>query len=97
MGQVYEYLGLSVGVVTELDRKAWSGWFLTGLGAASDRAAAWVSRADAAGTSRIEAGLAKAIGVPAKLLQLLQNGDVQWYLFFAVCSAAAMLIHFMKF
>jgi hypothetical protein len=36
------------------------------------------------------------VEVPAKALQLIQNGDVQWYLFFAIGSVVAILIHFIR-
>jgi hypothetical protein len=34
--------------------------------------------------------------LPAKVLQLVQSGDVQWYLFFAIGCAVAILIHFLR-
>ena len=36
-----------------------------------------------------------SIDVPAKALQLVQNGNVQWYLFFAVGTGLAILAHFL--
>jgi hypothetical protein len=45
-------------------------------------------------------GLAVAVdrGVagPSRVLQLVQSGDVQWYLFFAVGSGLLLLLHFLR-
>jgi hypothetical protein len=40
--------------------------------------------------------LRRGVEIPGKLLQLVQNGDVQWYLFFAMSCALAILIHFLR-
>ncbi|MBC7691263.1 MAG: hypothetical protein H7222_05795 [Methylotenera sp.] len=52
---------------------------------------------DEAITVRITSGVRHFVDVPAKLLQLIHNGDVQWYLFFAIASGIAVLIHFLRF
>lgn len=38
-----------------------------------------------------------SVEVPAKVLQLIQSGDVQWYVFFAVGMGFAILLHYMRF
>lgn len=40
--------------------------------------------------------LGKATDLPVRLLQLIQNGDVQWYLFFAIGSGFAILVYFLR-
>ncbi|MGK5089848.1 hypothetical protein WDW86_20035 [Bdellovibrionota bacterium FG-2] len=45
---------------------------------------------------RLSAALRGAVELPAKALQLIQNGNVQWYLFFAVASGIAVLLNFLK-
>jgi hypothetical protein len=78
------------------DRNLWGSWFPTLLGKGMRRGAAAVALADL----RLSRGLGEVIRswveAPAKGLQLIQNGDVQWYLFFAVGSGIAILAYFMK-
>jgi hypothetical protein len=73
----------------------WNRWLPTvverGLGASS-RA---VSGADRFASEKGAIGIARAAEVPAKILQLVQNGDVQWYLFFGIGAGLALLAHFL--
>jgi hypothetical protein len=48
-------------------------------------------------SERLVKFLRNGIDIPAKALQLLQNGDVQWYLLFALASGIAIFFHFLKF
>jgi len=43
---------------------------------------------------RVDATLRRVISVPVRVLQRIQNGDLQWYLAFAVGSSMAVLLHF---
>jgi hypothetical protein len=43
-----------------------------------------------------EKTLKQWIELPAKVLQLIQSGDLQWYLFFAIGCAVAILVHFLR-
>jgi hypothetical protein len=52
-------------------------------------------RADATLTGRINAWSVRLIEVPAKLVQLIQNGNIQWYLSFSLIVILVMLIHFL--
>jgi hypothetical protein len=82
--------------VRSLDETAWGRWVPS--------AVAWpvtrLSRAAAAGDERISAALEhvlrRSTDVPAKFLQLVQSGDLQWYLLFAVGSGIAILLHFLR-
>jgi hypothetical protein len=60
----------------------------------------WVSRlfnsVDQKISRRLESSLRIIVEVPAKLLQLVQTGDIQWYLFFALSSGFALLSHYLK-
>lgn len=47
-------------------------------------------------TSGLNGGLSKTIRVPSKTLQLIQNGNVQWYLYFALGSGIVLLVHFIR-
>jgi hypothetical protein len=42
-------------------------------------------------------GIHRSVHVPAKMLQLIQSGDVQWYLFFALGTGVVILLHFLRF
>src|SRR5690606_33852073 len=43
----------------------------------------------------VDAGVRRSTEGPAKLLQLIQSGELQWYLFFAIGSGFAVLLHFL--
>lgn len=45
----------------------------------------------------LNSSVKKSVSVPGKLLQLLQCGDVQWYLVFGVGAGIAMLLHFLRY
>lgn len=78
------------------DRSRWGRWLFGLLSQGAHRGAAFVATADL----KLSRGLGEAVRswveAPAKALQLIQNGDVQWYLFFAVGSGVAILAYFMK-
>lgn len=80
-----------------IDRKFWWTWVPVGADVGVRRLAEAASKADGFMTERLRIALTRSVEVPSKLLQLLQSGDVQWYLFFAIGSAVALLIHFLKF
>lgn len=46
-------------------------------------------------TNKIQRELMKVFEVPAKLLQLLQNGNLQWYLVFGLGMGFAIIIHYL--
>ncbi len=58
--------------------------------------AIWLDRVSSRAHDRSGAALQKGIEVPGKLLQLIQNGNVQWYLFFAIRCVLSVLIHFLR-
>jgi hypothetical protein len=55
-----------------------------------------VSRVDLSISSGLINGLKKIVEIPAKILQLIQTGDLRWYLFFALGSGFALLAHYLK-
>ncbi|OFZ20092.1 MAG: hypothetical protein A2X94_09280 [Bdellovibrionales bacterium GWB1_55_8] len=73
----------------------WDSGMARGLTFSIKKVADTVSRADAGLSAALLHGLAKTVSAPAKFLQLIQNGDVQWYLLFAIGSGAAILLHFL--
>jgi formate hydrogenlyase subunit 3/multisubunit Na+/H+ antiporter MnhD subunit len=58
--------------------------------------AVWIDELDTYLYGKSGSALKRGIEIPGKLLQLVQNGDVQWYLFFAMSCALAILIHFLR-
>jgi hypothetical protein len=82
--------------VRYFDRSRWGSWLSGLLGRGAHRGATFVAIADL----KLSRGLGEAVRgwveAPAKALQLIQNGDVQWYLIFAVGSGVAILAYFMK-
>ena len=58
--------------------------------------ARWLDIADREIYAREESLLRKWVEVPAKALQLIQNGDLQWYLVFGIGMMIALLVHFVR-
>ncbi|OFZ52834.1 MAG: hypothetical protein A2428_04660 [Bdellovibrionales bacterium RIFOXYC1_FULL_54_43] len=58
--------------------------------------AAAFTAADDKFSERLNATVLRVVQVPGKVFQLIQNGDVQWYLLFGIGSGMAMLLHFMR-
>ena len=56
----------------------------------------WIDELDHYLYEKSGSALKRGVEIPGKLLQLIQNGDVQWYLFFAMSCALAILIHFLR-
>lgn len=77
------------------DRNVWESWVPGLLGRGARKGAAVVAIADLRISRGIGGMLKRWVETPSKALQLVQNGDVQWYLFFAVGSGIAILAHFM--
>jgi hypothetical protein len=77
------------------DRNVWESWVPGLLGGGARRGAALVARADLSLSRGIGGMLRRWVDTPSRALQLIQSGDVQWYLFFAVGSGIAILAHFM--
>lgn len=90
-------ISLGRGIENLVDQKIWSEWMPDVMAQSIRRISLWVSHADAKVYQRFFIVLKNGVEAPAKALQLLQNGDVQWYLLFAIGSSIAILIHFMKF
>lgn len=67
-------------------------WTETILGVA----ARWTDRADRKIYAQEVSTLRRWVDIPAKATQLVQNGDLQWYLVFAIGCVAAMLVHFLR-
>lgn len=88
-----------VGKSTEtlVDEKIWMNWIPHGISVGIKSTSHLLSELDEKISSILAETLRKAVEVPAKFLQLIQTGDVRWYLFFALGSGFALLAHFLKF
>ena len=79
-----------------VDHKIWQVWVPVSF----SRGIRQVSKVFTLLDTRLSAGLnemlRKWIEVPAKILQLIQSGDLRWYLVFALGSGFALLSHFMR-
>ena len=59
-------------------------------------AASWVTRSEQALERSVSRSTQTAIDVPGRLLQLVQNGDVQWYLALSLVLILSFLAHAMR-
>jgi hypothetical protein len=79
-----------------VDQKIWTEWIPRGLFVAIKTVSDSVTRIDSRLTGIWDVGLKKTVEVPAKALQLVQTGDLRWYLLFALGTGFALLSHFLK-
>lgn len=76
--------------------RLWSAWLPQSLALSVAVVSRTVQRFDQQLSSALRNVVSKTVEVPAKGLQLLQNGDVQWYLVFAIGCGITILLHFMR-
>jgi hypothetical protein len=74
--------------------RLWQRWIPNTLSAGVRRSGSFAASADDWIHRALSASLRNSVDVPARLLQAIQSGDVRWYLFFAIGSGIAMLLHF---
>ncbi len=79
-----------------IDHKTWNALIPSG----ATRSLRWVSfrmsRVDRALSEGFTEATRRSVEAPAKLLQLIQSGNVQWYMLFAVGTGIAILLNFLK-
>lgn len=78
-----------------IDNRIWGSFIPNGFTSVIRVSAKTVSRADLVVSVQLRKLIRPCIDAPAKFLQLIQNGDVQWYLLFGVGSGLAILVHFL--
>lgn len=83
-------------IVRLFDQKIWDRWVPWALNGAIQRGAGAVVLMDEKMSLRFAAVMRRTVDVPAKVLQLIQSGDVQWYLMFGIGSGFALLLHFLR-
>ncbi len=79
-----------------VDYKVWMQWMPHSLNVGIKILSNNMSGFDEKMSYGIRLTLLRVVEVPAKILQLIQTGDVRWYLFFALSSGFAVLLHFLK-
>jgi hypothetical protein len=94
MGHALDVLGawIEEWVATRISSR----WIPNALEAIVRFPAVWADRIDQRLYKRSGSLIRRGIEIPAKILQLIQNGDIQWYLFFAMGCVFAVLIHFLR-
>lgn len=80
-----------------VDNKIWSNWIPTGCSFVLEKISVVIHRMDAAISASIDGSVRRMVEVPGKTLQLIQTGDLRWYLFFVMISGFALLAHYLKF
>ena len=79
-----------------VDGRLWNRWIPELLGNTLQRAGTWASVADEWIARSSRDAVVRITDAPTRLLQVIQNGNVQWYLIFALGSGFAILVHFLR-
>ncbi len=79
-----------------VDQRIWDRLLPNGLTRVIEKGSQAATLMDLRFFARLSGILRSGVEIPAKSLQLIQNGNVQWYLFFAVASGIALLLNFLK-
>jgi hypothetical protein len=78
-----------------IEKRVWGNWVPKGLTVIIRSTSSAITRADDAVSVHGRKVVRQWIDSPAKFLQLIQNGDVQWYLLFGVGSGLLILAHYL--
>lgn len=79
-----------------VDTKIWMDWIPRGIFYGTHAVSGGLNEFNTKISSALRETLRRCVEVPAKVLQLIQTGDIRWYLFFGVSSGFALLIHFLN-
>ncbi len=79
-----------------IDIKIWTQWIPRGLYRGITSISQVLAEIDVQISSSLEGALKRLIEIPAKILQLIQTGDLRWYLVFALSSGFALLLHYLR-
>lgn len=79
-----------------IDKKVWSTWIPSVSSLVLEKISTVFRGMDAAISAGIGGSVRRIVEVPGKTLQLIQTGDVRWYLFFVMISGFALLAHYLK-
>jgi len=78
-----------------MEKKVWGTWVPKGLTTLIGSTASAIIRVDTVVSVNGKKLVRQWIDSPAKFLQLIQNGDVQWYLLFGMGSGLVILAHYL--
>jgi hypothetical protein len=78
-----------------IDKRVWGEWIPKALTTVIRSTASAIVRVDTAASVHGRNVVRRCIDSPAKFLQLVQNGDVQWYLLFGMGSGLVILAHYL--
>ena len=81
---------------TLIDQKISTEWIPKGLYIGLKNVSSVVTAIDFRISFYLIFALKKLVEVPARFLQLVQTGDVRWYLFLALSSGFILLLHYLK-
>jgi hypothetical protein len=89
--------GFGKGLEQVIDQKVWQTWMPASLFYGITKLSGLLSHADRGMSRSLNAVTRVLVEVPAKFLQLVQTGDLRWYLVFSLGSGFAVLVHFLYF
>lgn len=95
MATIMNWLIGSVRAVDQLKSERLGPWFLNWSSNFINRASIAITRCDDSILSGIGSTVRKVVETPAMALQLLQSGDLQWYLVLDLAMIIMILIHFL--
>jgi len=79
-----------------VDDGIWNKWVPEAVSVGIRRFAGLLARGDYRMSEGLAFGVRKSVDSTAKLLQMIQTGDVRWYLFFAVAAGFLLMLQFMR-
>jgi hypothetical protein len=79
-----------------IDYKIWDNWIPRSMNSSLRAVSNTMSGIDFKISSNLGGALRRCVEIPAKILQLIQTGDLRWYLFFSLGSGFALLLHFLR-
>jgi hypothetical protein len=79
-----------------IEELLWSRWIPAGIHRVLGAVSGSIDRIDGSIRGALDRLVYQAVDAPGKFLQVIQNGDVRWYLTFALGSALAVLLHFLR-
>lgn len=93
MGRVFRVAG--AWLEAAVGQRVWNQWVPATIGRSLRSCGRVAERADAVTSALLTSLLRISAEVPAKALQALHSGSVQWYLFFAIGFGFAILLNFL--
>ena len=80
-----------------VDTETWNKQMPRLLTTVIDKTGSMFSKASEGIANTLGSTLKHGVETPAKFFQIVQSGDMQWYLFLMIGSGVAILVHFLRF